>query len=405
MPTFKEFLAWPIGPGGTLRAAQGQRVNVYNPGTTTVPAGLTQNGQAVQWVTSDAMGTAAFTTTSANVVDIATPDGTFSRRVESVENVGAGGGGGSGTTIIDNGNGTWTESTVTGYTKAQDDTLLAAKVPTSRTVSAGTGLSGGGDLSANRTLAVSYGTTAGTAAQGNDARITGALQAVDAPELIRDTIGTALVAGSNVTITPNDAGDTITIAASTGGGGSVDGPPPGAVTPLNFWVAPYNLTGTKTGKSIGSTRASYLVVPGTITVDQVGIQVTTAEAGKNAKLLIYSSTSTGLPASLAIDSGPLSLAATGNVTATLGTAAVLTPGIYWGFVVTDGTTGQIECASQDIRQNVADTFNRVRNTLNEWWDASPGTYAAPASFISSFSWSSYGSNTNLAPIWAMRRSA
>lgn len=38
-----------------------------------------------------------------------------------------------------------------------------------------------------------------------------------APELIRDTMGTALVAGANVTITPNDGADTITIAASSGG--------------------------------------------------------------------------------------------------------------------------------------------------------------------------------------------
>ena len=44
-------------------------------------------------------------------------------------------------------------------------------VPTSRSISAGTGLTGGGDLTANRTLAVSYGTTAGTACQGNDARL------------------------------------------------------------------------------------------------------------------------------------------------------------------------------------------------------------------------------------------
>ncbi|CDX19502.1 hypothetical protein MPLA_1190026 [Mesorhizobium sp. ORS 3359] len=36
------------------------------------------------------------------------------------------------------------------------------------------------------------------------------------PEQIRDVIGAALVAGSNVTITVNDAGDTITIAASGG---------------------------------------------------------------------------------------------------------------------------------------------------------------------------------------------
>lgn len=37
-----------------------------------------------------------------------------------------------------------------------------------------------------------------------------------APELIRDTIGSALVAGSNITITVSDPSDTITIAASGG---------------------------------------------------------------------------------------------------------------------------------------------------------------------------------------------
>ncbi|HKR81411.1 MAG TPA: hypothetical protein VJR27_00215 [Candidatus Saccharimonadales bacterium] len=53
---------------------------------------------------------------------------------------------------------------------------LAAKAPTSRTLTAGSGLTGGGDLSADRTFAVSFGSTAGTAAQGNDSRITGAEQ-------------------------------------------------------------------------------------------------------------------------------------------------------------------------------------------------------------------------------------
>lgn len=42
------------------------------------------------------------------------------------------------------------------------------------------------------------------------------LDTTAAPELIRDTMATALVAGSNITITPNDGADTITIAASGG---------------------------------------------------------------------------------------------------------------------------------------------------------------------------------------------
>lgn len=46
----------------------------------------------------------------------------------------------------------------------------------SRQVIAGTGLSGGGDLSANRTFNVSYGASASTAAQGNDSRIVNAQQ-------------------------------------------------------------------------------------------------------------------------------------------------------------------------------------------------------------------------------------
>ncbi|WP_100499699.1 hypothetical protein [Geodermatophilus chilensis] len=51
-------------------------------------------------------------------------------------------------------------------------TIASTAVLPTRQVLAGTGLTGGGDLSADRTLAVSYGTAAGSAVQGNDARVT-----------------------------------------------------------------------------------------------------------------------------------------------------------------------------------------------------------------------------------------
>ena len=63
------------------------------------------------------------------------------------------------------------------FTVAKTTGLQAAidgRVPTSRTVTAGTGLTGGGDLAADRTLTVTYGSTAGTAAQGNDPRLSDA---------------------------------------------------------------------------------------------------------------------------------------------------------------------------------------------------------------------------------------
>ena len=53
---------------------------------------------------------------------------------------------------------------------------LANKANSSVTITAGTGLTGGGDLTTNRTLSANFGSTAGTIAQGNDSRITGAEQ-------------------------------------------------------------------------------------------------------------------------------------------------------------------------------------------------------------------------------------
>lgn len=54
---------------------------------------------------------------------------------------------------------------------AQAGDPSAGSVPLSRQVNSGTGLAGGGDLTVNRTLSVLYGSTSGTAVQGNDARV------------------------------------------------------------------------------------------------------------------------------------------------------------------------------------------------------------------------------------------
>jgi lysophospholipase L1-like esterase len=61
---------------------------------------------------------------------------------------------------------THSESDVTGLVSD-----LGARVLATRSISAGTGLTGGGDLSANRSLAVAFGATAGTVVQGNDSRM------------------------------------------------------------------------------------------------------------------------------------------------------------------------------------------------------------------------------------------
>lgn len=77
------------------------------------------------------------------------------------------------TSTIDIASGAGTSTTSVMSQKAVTDELNT-KANTSTQVMAGTGLEGGGNLSANRTLSVKYGTTAGTAAQGDDARLSDA---------------------------------------------------------------------------------------------------------------------------------------------------------------------------------------------------------------------------------------
>ena len=103
--------------------------------------------------------------------------------------------------------------TTAGTATQGNDSRIANAVPNSRTISAGTGLSGGGNLTANRTLSVSYGTAAGTAAQGNDTRIVNAV-----PNTRTITAGTGLSGGGNLT-----ANRTLNVSYGTAAGTAAQG--------------------------------------------------------------------------------------------------------------------------------------------------------------------------------------
>ena len=97
-------------------------------------------------------------------------------------------------------------------------TALAAKADKTTTISAGTGLSGGGDLSANCSLSVTYGTIAGTSAQGNDSRLSDA-RTPTAHKSTHATGGTDALAPSDIGAVPTSR----TVSAGTGltGGGDL----------------------------------------------------------------------------------------------------------------------------------------------------------------------------------------
>jgi hypothetical protein len=83
-----------------------------------------------------------------------------------------------------------------------------------RQIIAGAGLTDGGTLDTDVTLNVGAGT--GITVNADDVAIDTTAEA----ERIRDVIGTTLTEGANITITVDDGADTITIAASGGGGGT-----------------------------------------------------------------------------------------------------------------------------------------------------------------------------------------
>jgi hypothetical protein len=92
-------------------------------------------------------------------------------------------------------------------------TIASTAVLPTRQVIAGTGLTGGGDLSADRTLAVAYGTIAATAVQGNDARVT-ADQAPAVASIRTLGTGTQQAAAGNHTHTSTAITDSTTVGRS-----------------------------------------------------------------------------------------------------------------------------------------------------------------------------------------------
>jgi hypothetical protein len=140
-----------------------------------------------------------------------------------------------------------------------------------------------------------------------------------------------------------------------------------------------------TGYGIGSSAASTItlttnrvyyenfVVGQTTTFTKIGLRVTTAEAAKVARLGIYN-WSSGIPTTLLLDAGTVSLAATGEVEASISQS--LGPGNYALAFISDATTAALRAATLSVslscfQYGLNDT-NSATNT-GAFYEAGTGT--------------------------------
>lgn len=215
-------------------------------------------------------------------------------------------------------------------------------------------------------------------------------------EQVRDTIGTALVAGSNITVTPNDGSDTITIA------GTVQ--PPAKHVPVGSLLSTL-VHGPSVSESATPNVALALTAdtlylwpvdcPHAMTINQAQVQVSVSSSAGSIRVGVFTADESALSATLVVDCGTAST--TTNARKDISASAtVLAAGTrYWlGVLVNEA------CTILGFSANVGFELQNL--------DASPSrrftkavTYAAFAGSYSSLT----RSNNNPVATLGLKRSA
>lgn len=250
------------------------------------------------------------------------------------------------TIVVDQANLVIAESQVTSLT-----TDLAAKVPTTRQILAGTGLTGGGALSADRTLNVGYGTTSSTACVGNDSRLSNART----PTAHASTHAT----GGTDAVSPSSIGAATSARLITAGTGLTGG---GDLTADRTLTVAYGTSGTTAAagndtRVVNAVQTTRLITAGTgltgggdLTADRTltvayGTSGTTAAAGNDTRVVNAVQTTRQVLAGTGLTGGG-DLTADRTLTVAYGTSST---------TATAGNDTRVVNAVQTTRQVLAGT--------------------------------------------------
>lgn len=246
----------------------------------------------------------------------------------------------------------------------------------------------------------------------------------DFNEAAQDAVGNILTDSTTIDFTYSDAGNTITAAAivqqsitsdasgiklsgdtaspgatkvygtDAGGARGWQTPSAGAATPSDF--QPTIVSGiyypVSWASQLGTSGAIDINVmyacPGwfstTNTWTKIAMQVTSLQAAKNVRLGIYANNASNLPGALILDSGNISTAATGTISATISQSLTANT-LYWFACLTDANTAQFinEDASNTRPawvtglQSISGAFNATYyNSHNQTMGALPDPFGA-----------------------------
>lgn len=274
--------------------------------------------------------------------------------------------------------------------RAYTDTQIATRVPTTRTLTAGTGLTGGGDLSANRTFSVVDNTTIQKVRASLGGTLVGTRREVN------------FIQGANVTLTVADdnVNDRVNVTVAASGGGS------GSGAEYLYGAAQYNLVTVPADPIVftvssatanGGTFAALMRLPAGIGVTGCGVYVDTAGtvgAGGENRMGVYDAAGNQLGVTLTNNNQWIN----GQAWATADLVAPIASSasdryLYLLFVV-NGYTAPPRCLFPTGAGGTAPPINLGKGTVPRRAIFNGGAATLPASFTPG----TFGSATNFLPL-------